>query len=195
MNENDRPDENEQKPGDRVLGVIPGGPRDSTLEEAGMNTRATSDAPERVEPAVQAQSKPGVGSHRRKGAQGAPVPAEVGKLALPRGGLVAMRKSGGLKFSTQQVVVYKDGRAVSDTSRGAGGKARKLSDAQLAELYRTLDGIDFSRLEPTIGRQNPDAFAYEIAVRIGRTLYNVEVFDGSIPEEIEPLIRLLRQFA
>jgi hypothetical protein len=64
----------------------------------------------------------------------------------------------------------------------------------MAELYRALDSIDFSQITSTTGRQNPDAFAYEIAVRTGRATRRVEVFDGSIPEPLVPLIRLLRQF-
>ena len=181
----------EEKDGERVLRVIPSGPRDSALDE-GLIKEEGSSASKGGELAAQAQSKPGTGSHRRRGEQD--VQGGEEKLPLPKGGLVVMRKSGGLKFSTQQVVVYKDGRVVSVVGAGGASKERKLTDAQLAELYRTLDGVDFLRMASTIGRQNPDAFAYEIATRIGRTVRNIEVFDGSIPESVASLIKLLRQY-
>jgi hypothetical protein len=103
-----------------------------------------------------------------------------------------MRKSGGLRFSTQQVVIYKDGRVAAGAVTSP--ETQILTDAQLAELYRAFDDVDFSQFPATIGRQNPDAFAYEIAVRVGHNTYRTEVFDGSIPERLAPLIQLLRQF-
>jgi hypothetical protein len=167
-------DNPKKQPAKRVRGVIPEGPYDDSLD---------ADSPAPSSPPI----APGIGSHQRQAAENDPE-----RLLLPRGALIAMRKSGGLRFSTQQIVIYEDGRVAA--SPGTTGEARRLTDAQIAELYRTLDSIDFSQFTSKTGRQNPDAFAYEIAVHVGRTTYRVEVFDGSIPEPLAPLTQLLRQF-
>lgn len=167
-------DKSKKQPAKRVLDVIPEGPYDNSLD-------AVPPAP------PQSQDAPGIGSHQRQAAEN-----DAERLLLPRDALIAMRKSGGLRFSTQQIVIYKDGRVAA--SPNTAGEARMLTDAQIAELYRTLDSIDFSQFTSRTGRQNPDAFAYEIAVRTGRATRRVEVFDGSIPEPLAPLIHLLRQF-
>jgi hypothetical protein len=128
---------------------------------------------------------------------GTPPPGDEERLLLPRGAWIAMRMSGGFKFSSREIVVYRDGR-VTDTSSGIGKRTgtratRKLTDAQLAELGRLLEQANIAELPAVVGRQNPDAFAYEIAARIGRRIKTVEVFEGSIPESLAPLIRQLRQ--
>ena len=69
-----------------------------------------------------------------------------------------------------------------------------LSEAELAELRRALEHAGFGRLPASSGRQNPDAFAYEIVARPARRAYAVEVFQGSIPEPLKPLIELLGRF-
>src|SRR5436190_5052243 len=166
MSSSDNP---KKQPAKRVRGVIPEGPYDDSLD-------VTPSAP------TQPQHAPGAGSHQKQTAQN-----DVGALQLPKDALIAMRKSGGLKFSTQQVVIFKDGRVVSSSRPAA--EPRVLTDAQLAELYRTLDSLDFSQFTSTSGQQNPDAYAYEMAVRTGRTTQQVGVLDGSIPEPLAPLIR------
>jgi len=44
--------------------------------------------------------------------------APADTLRLPRGALVAMRRSGGLKFRSREVVVYRDGRVNYDDGDG-----------------------------------------------------------------------------
>ncbi len=121
--------------------------------------------------------------------------ADADKLQLPGGGLVAMRKSGGLRFTSREVIVYADGRVATD-----GGPAptstqpastRRLSDKDLVELHQALKGANLHELPHTSGQQNPDAFAYEITARIGAGGYSLEVFDGSIPKQLAPLVALL----
>ncbi len=130
-------------------------------------------------------------------AVGEPQPGRDEGLALPEGAWIAMRKSGGLLFSSREVVVYRDGR-VTSTAIGGGrparaGSPRRLTEGQLAALRRTVGQIDFDRLPAHSGRQGPDAYAYEIVARTGRASRALEVFDGSIPQPLAPLIQQLNQ--
>ena len=119
------------------------------------------------------------------------------RLVLPPGALVAMRRSGGLRFTSRTVVIYADGRVVTDggseTKQGAG-RARKLSDAELAALYRALEEAGLDELPPRSGRQNPDAYAYELAVRLEGREYATEAYDGSISKQVAPLIQMLTRY-
>jgi hypothetical protein len=120
--------------------------------------------------------------------------ADESALRLPRGGFVAFRKSGGLDFSTREVVVYPDGRVAYDV-RGVPQKEynrlrRALNDGQIAALRHSLDETGFWKEEGG-GEQNPDAFAYEIAARLGQRSNEIQVFDGSVPERLRPLIEQL----
>lgn len=115
-------------------------------------------------------------------------------LRLPKGAFLAFRKSGGLHFSSREVVVYPDGRVAYD-ARGVPQKEynrlpRVLNDGQVHALRRLLDHVNFWRAE-SVGEQNPDAFAYEIAARLGQNANQVQVFDGSVPENLTPLLERL----
>ncbi len=132
------------------------------------------------------------------GAGGHPLPApgaDDDKLQLPHGGLVAMRKSGGFRFTSQEVIIYTDGQVtVQHAAAGGQSSARRLNDVQLAQLYRALEGANLPGLPHTAGQQNPDAYAYEIAAHLGSTIYSVEAFDGSIPHALDLLIQMLTQY-
>jgi hypothetical protein len=119
--------------------------------------------------------------------------ASADTLRLPRGALVAMRRSGGFKFRSREVVVYRDGRVNYDDGESSPRTVWTLSDAEMAELRRVL-GLAGLAQQPAAGRQNPDAFAYEIVARPARRVYSVEVFQGSIPAPIAPLIQQLNRF-
>ena len=122
-----------------------------------------------------------------------PEDSSADTLRLPRGALVAMRRSGGFKFRSREVVVYRDGRVNYDDGESAPRTVWTLGDAEMAELRRTLDQVGFAQL-PSSGRQNPDAFAYEIVARPARRVYSVEAFQGSIPASLVPLIQQLNRF-
>jgi len=124
----------------------------------------------------------------------APEPGPADTLRLPRGALVAMRRSGGFKFRSREVVVYRDGRVNYDDGESGPRTVWTLGDAEMAELRRTLDQADLAKL-PAAGRQNPDAFAYEIVARPTRRVYSVEAFQGSIPASLTPLIQQLGRLA
>jgi hypothetical protein len=115
-------------------------------------------------------------------------------LRLPRGALVALRRSGGFKFRSRLVVVYRDGRVNYDDGENGPRTIWTLSDAELAELRHALDQAEWAKL-PAAGRQNPDAFAYEIVARPARRVYSAEVFQGSIPVSLAPLIQQLNRLA
>lgn len=114
-------------------------------------------------------------------------------LILPKGALVAMRKSGGLRFTSRTVVVHRDGRVSAQgntRSRNLRPPAR-LSKTQLSSLKHTVAKSMNAATPKSLGQQNPDAYAYEIVARVGRRVVTTEVFDGSIPSEMTGLIKEL----
>lgn len=185
MDIEDRDPSDETPARDSTLGHIAPGERDSQL-----------DAPEQPKPA----------SHRRRyGApadapeQPSPGPPPLDEQAsapvLPRGGLIVMRVSGGFKFSSREIVIYRDGRVVyrrhADGMSVYQGGPQRLSEGQLAELQRLIEQLQVPRFAGPGARQSPDTIAYEIAARAGRRLKTVEAFTGSIPETLAPLISWL----
>ncbi len=118
-------------------------------------------------------------------------------LALPEGAWLAMRKSGGLLFSSREVVVYEDGRVIGSAIGGGrperDATPRRLAAAQLAALRRAVEQIDFGRLPAVAGHQGRDAFVYELVARSGRATHAVEVFEGAIPEQLAPLVEQLNR--
>jgi hypothetical protein len=127
-------------------------------------------------------------------APAAPPAREPEPLHLPRGAFIAFRKSGGAEFSTREVVLYPDGRVAFD-ARGVPQKEynrlrRALNDGQVLALRKLLDQTNFWHTESAV-RQNLDAFAYEIAARLGQRANSIQVFEGSVPEKLEPLLERL----
>ena len=118
-------------------------------------------------------------------------PAEDDALRLPRGGLVALRRSGGLRFTVREVVVYGDGRITSGGTPTTRRGTRCLGEREMAEVWAALAASDLRHLPPTQGRQGRDGYAHEIVARLGGRKYATEVFDGSIPPSLAPLIALL----
>jgi len=189
----DRP--GEEEPHNRVLGSIPKGdlPTSSGLDvEQGSKVEQGSDST--PTPKIPRGSAPAP-SERPGGPYREPEVAGEDKLRLPRRGLVAMRKSGGLRFTSREVIVYRDGTVVTrdlTTAAPGGGEAtRRLDDGEFAALYRVLESAELPRGGSKPGRQNPDAYTYEVAARLGRGTRSIEVSDGSIPRSVAPLIETL----
>ncbi len=133
--------------------------------------------------------RPRPASHRKPAA-----PAPRG-IPLPKDALVGFRKSGGLSFSSREIVVMADGRV---TSAGTGPNAaaqarRKLTGTEMAALRRVLDKADLPHAASSRGRQPPDSYAYELSARVGSQICAVEVFDGDIPDALRPLIARLSE--
>lgn len=176
MDTEDR-DRYDDSPAPGSLGRVGPGERDSQL-----------NAPQQPKPA----------SHRRRyGSPAAqpPLDEQASAPVLPRGGLVVMRVSGGIRFRSREIVVYRDGRVVyrrhADGTSIYQGGGQRLSEEQLAELQRLIEQLQVPRFAGAGTRQSPDTFAYEIAARSGRRLKTVEAFTGSIPETLAPLISWL----
>ena len=127
--------------------------------------------------------------------ESSPPAPQVEPLHLPLGAFIAYRISGGSKSSKHEIVVYPDGRVSiggPDVSKQVYARAtRKLNDGQIARLRKLLDQVGFFRLLSTQGGPAPDALAHEIVARIGSRANRVEVFDGSIPDALAPLLQQL----
>lgn len=120
---------------------------------------------------------------------------EDAPLALPKGALVAMRKSGGLRFTSRTIVVHRDGQvSVQSSARSRSLKPpARLNKEQLSALKRSVAKSMNAATAKSIGRQNPDAYAYEIVARANRGVVATEVYDGSIPASMAGLIKELSQ--
>jgi hypothetical protein len=116
---------------------------------------------------------------------------QTSEVLLPNGGFIALRKSGGLRFTTRTIVVYADGRI--ETDRMGRRAVGRIDQAQIEELHRLLTKIDFPHLALPAIKPSPDAYVYEIAARIEREIHRVEVVDGHIPVPLKPLIDQLRR--
>jgi hypothetical protein len=116
------------------------------------------------------------------------------RLKLPRGAFIALRQSGGLRFSTREVIVYRDGRVTAQRQGklGAGAATRRITLAEVADLKELLEQSGLWELPRSIGRQSPDGYAYELIARVGRTSRSIEFFDGSIPAEVQAVLAHLK---
>ena len=118
------------------------------------------------------------------------------RLTLARGAFIAVRQSGGLRFSTREVMVYHDGRVAArrqgklDTRE----EARRITPGEVADLKAAIahSSLPDRPRFASIGRQSPDGYAYELIARAGRKLKAIECFDGSIPPEVKPLLTELK---
>ena len=116
-------------------------------------------------------------------------------LQLQKGALIAFRKSGGAPASTREIVLYPDGR-VSFGGPDLGKEMyahvpRKMNDAQIARLRKTLEHVNFFRMESAQGEPPPDVLLYEIVARAGNRVNSVAVFDGAISDALTPLFQQL----
>jgi len=112
------------------------------------------------------------------------------ELKLPRDAFIALRQSGGLRFSTREVAVYNDGRVIwrRQGKLYAGEGSRRITPAAVAELKELIEHSGLRELSNPIGQQSPDGYAYELIARFGRKSTAIEFFTGSIPAEIQPLL-------
>ena len=122
---------------------------------------------------------------------------EADQLSLPHGAFIAFRQSGGLRFSTREIIVYDDGFVIvrRQGKLDAGEGSRRITPDEVAGLKEQIDRCALFGLHPPIGRQNPDGYTYELIVRMDRKSKLIEFFDGSIPAEIQPLLAHLKTLA
>lgn len=179
----------EQKKSKKI--AKPATEKKSTAQNNALETDALANAPATKDATLGTLSSVEKESGDALGSQGEP---KVEELRVPRGAFLAYRKSGGLQFSSREVVIYPDGRAAYDV-RGVPPKEynrlrRVLNDGQMVLLRKLLDQTNFWKTE-SAGAQNPDAFAYEIAARLGQRANTIQVFQGSVPENLTPLLERL----
>jgi hypothetical protein len=135
--------------------------------------------------------------HLSSGPRNAGWQAGDDRLKLPRGAYIAFRQSGGLRFSTREVIVYKDGRVIArrQGKLGAGEGSRRITPDEVAELKELIEQSGFLELPHSIGSSSPDGYAYEVIARMDRRTNSVECFDGRIPPELQPLLARLKALA
>jgi hypothetical protein len=116
------------------------------------------------------------------------------RLKLPRGAFIALRQSGGLRFSTREVTVYNDGRVIwqRQGKLDAGEGSRRITPAEVAELKDLIMQSGVMGLLHPIGQPSPDGYAYELIARVRRKSKSIEFFDGSIAPEVQPLLQQLK---
>jgi len=131
-------------------------------------------------------------------AQTPPGEAQSKSLELPRGAMLAMRVSGGIRFTTQEMVIYPDGRVTAgagDTAKAVYNRAqRSMADAYVVKLRKLLDQSGFFTSKPTESQPSPDGYAYEILSRIGAKHNRIEVFTGTMPGGIQSLVDYLMKW-
>ena len=118
------------------------------------------------------------------------------RLKLARGAFVALRQSGGLRFSTREVIVYHDGRVISRRQGKLDARegSRRITPGEVADLKAAIAHSSLRALPrlTSIGRPSPDGYAYELIARAGRKLKSLELFDGGIPSDVQPLLAQLK---
>jgi hypothetical protein len=121
--------------------------------------------------------------------------ADDDPLTLPRGAVIAFQQSGGLRFSTRSLVVYRDGRVIRQRQGKleAKGDVQHITLEEVANLQETIAHSGLEKLSGSIGQPSPDGYAYELIARVGRKSRAFEFFDGSIPVEVKPLLKRLKQ--
>ncbi len=123
--------------------------------------------------------------------------AEADQVSLPHGAYVMLRQSGGLRFSIREVTVCEDGRVIVrwQGKLDSGEGTRRITPAEVAELKELIAASQLLALPRSIGSRSPDGYAYEVIVRAGRQSRSIEFFDGSIPAEVQPLLKQLKALA
>lgn len=131
-------------------------------------------------------------SHRRTTPKASPVEASQGDevLKLPRGALVAMRKSGGLTFSVSEIYVYRNGRILRQSIGAGQPHAQRdlglLGNEQMSELQSLLSASQFPRYAAP-ARQSSDTVVTEIVARMGRNVRFAEFASYATPEGLAAL--------
>ncbi|MCS6880363.1 MAG: hypothetical protein RMK84_05630 [Oscillochloridaceae bacterium] len=110
------------------------------------------------------------------------------RLRLPRNGLIAYRKSGGLRFTSRGIIVYRNGRVLP--LEGAQGNPRRLSAAEVARLERLILRSELTRAPRDQRSATRDGYGYEIVTRIGNREWAVELSDP-VPTAQARLVRAL----
>jgi hypothetical protein len=167
---------------------------------------AGSPAPSETAPGSPTPGSPTPGSPTPPSPQVFDIGSPVRPPKLPRGAFLRICKSGGFRFTSTEVVVFRDGRVTrASTDKTAGGELAstpglKLTAKQVSHLRATIGESDLPGAAKAAAGRNatqpsPDAYAYEIVARVGRRVHSVEVLDGRLPESLKPLIEALNRLS
>jgi len=118
----------------------------------------------------------------------APEGADEDRLRLPRNALIAYRKSGGLRFTSRGVIVYRNGWVMP--LDGVAGRPRRLGPAALARLEGLILRSELTRTPQRTPGATRDGYSYAIVTRIGRREHAVELNDP-VPAAQARLVRAL----
>ncbi|MGQ9927261.1 MAG: hypothetical protein ACUVS4_10360 [Chloroflexaceae bacterium] len=117
-----------------------------------------------------------------------PEGADEHRLRLPRNGLIAYRKSGGLRFTSRGIIIYRSGWVMP--LDGAAGRPRRLGPAALARLEGLILRSELMRTPQRTPGATRDGYSYEILTRIGKRECAIELNDP-VPAAQARLVRTL----
>lgn len=159
-------------------------PQPATPAPGEATSRATGGSPPPVE-------VPFIGPPRRKPSRA----VRDEPPALPAGALASLSITGGMVFSQRELVVYDDGRltyAALGRGQSQTQQASHLSDEQVAAVRAELDALSPRAFAGRRASPPPDAYAYDIAARLGDEVASTTVSTAFIPPALAPLLRVLR---
>jgi hypothetical protein len=122
---------------------------------------------------------------------GAQSPAD--RLLLPRGALVVLRKSGGQRFSTREITVYRNGVMLYQVLAQGSGEHHgtgHLSDTEMARLDSLLRRAQLLRQSGS-NPTNPDDFSYQLVARVGKRVRTCEFSGVNRSKPRERLVNFL----
>lgn len=108
--------------------------------------------------------------------------------------LVEYRRTGGIAGLDDHLVIASDGQATL-ARKGGQRETFAVEKDTLANLREILDEVGFFELEDEYRPERliPDALSYQITYQQGGRRHTVETTDGSIPEEVMPILDELNQ--
>ncbi len=137
---------------------------------------------------IQLGGAPAGGYDTRLSASPAPEGADEDRLRLPRNGLIAYRKSGGLRFTSRAIIVYRNGWVMP--LDGAEGRPRRLGPAALARLEGLILRSELTRAPRDTRSATRDGYSYEIVTRVGNRECAV-VLSDPVPAAQARLVAML----
>lgn len=111
---------------------------------------------------------------------------------LPEGVILYFARSGGLRPINEELVVWEDGHATVTRGIRRQTQERAFAPEEVRQVLGDLVLAGFFEMEPEVGWQAPDGYAYEVTVRSGAGMRTVVTYDGSVPKPLAPVLGKLR---
>ncbi len=119
-----------------------------------------------------------------------PPPPTPTAEALPRYALLSFHKSGGLRFQSRGVLVYRNGWVVPLPAEA--GRRRKLGPADLAALKHELLRSRIGQIRPRPGQPQPDGYSYTLVTHQAGHEQTLELDAEAVPAALQRLLRRLK---